>query len=438
VGYTCSQISDREAQVRKIVAVLFVSLLFQTAQCAFADLAAIHSERLPQETAILAALDDAKQLEPYSHSWTQPWRFPIAKENVATRLGKDLAFLNLALKNHSDNAELLLVTGLVARYAYNLDVGGSHEIAINVLEQAQKLAPSDVRATWFRATLHCQTNELEAGADEFLAIESSHAWEQLPAAFWNDYLECAAVTNMPAHLLRAVDHLEKMHAPSTEIRDAVTDATRKRYDAFDPKRDYQPKTVWESANVGENTAFTSTSCGMRLRARGDWTINHLGLNGEGCVAYFSTGPYKATADDLNPSVLLVVKRPEGNETLQDFEKRFTKKGAFEPFTPVRCPAAACIAMKGVQPGMYKKDGDGHGRIVVFERNQPDFPGLIFETPKGPPTSKGAEGAKAYHPGQIHQRIPGKLYYLVLLDTAASIEEPAMKDFDFFLDNLIVE
>jgi len=33
---------------------------------------------------------------------------------------------------------------------------------------------------------------------------------------------------------------------------------------------------------------------------------------------------------------------------------------------------------------------------------------------------------------------GTLYYLVLLDTAASIEEPAMKDFDYFLENLTVE
>jgi hypothetical protein len=46
--------------------------------------------------------------------------------------------------------------------------------------------------------------------------------------------------------------------------------------------------------------------------------------------------------------------------------------------------------------------------------------------------------KYYRPSQTKQRIPGKLYYLILLDTAASIEEPAMIDFDFFLENLTVE
>ena len=88
--------------------------------------------------------------------------------------------------------------------------------------------------------------------------------------------------------------------------------------------------------------------------------------------------------------------------------------------------------------MYGKDGNGNGRIVVFERDQPEFPGLIFETPWEMPKSKGGEEVKYYRPNQIQQRIPGKLYYLVLLDTAASIEEPAMKDLNFFLENLTVE
>jgi hypothetical protein len=424
--------------VRKIAALLFASLLSLLTPYAFADVAAIHADKLPQETAVLAALDDAKQLEPYSHSWTQPWRFHIAKEEVATRLGKDLGYLTLAVKNHPDNAELVLLTGLVAHFAYNLDLPGSHQTALSMFVQAQKLAPSDVRAPWFHATLLCQTDKPSAGAAEMLSIEGSHAWDQLSAAFWNDYVECAGITNMPAHLLRAVDHLKKLHAPTSEVTTVLMETTPKRYDAFDPKKEYEPKEVWQGKQAGENTKFTSTTCGVQFLAHGKWDVNQIGLGNSGCIANFSTGPYKATTRDLYPSVVLLVKQPEENETLQDFSKRFTKKGTFESFLPDHCPAATCIAMKGVQPGMYKEDGDGHGRIVVFERDQPEFPGLIFETPRELPKPNSDEGAKVYHAGQIQQRIPGKLYYLVLLDTAASIEEPAMKDFDFFLANLTVE
>lgn len=79
-----------------------------------------------------------------------------------------------------------------------------------------------------------------------------------------------------------------------------------------------------------------------------------------------------------------------------------------------------------------------GSFIVFKRDQPEYPGLIFESPYEIPKSDGKEGHSYYRPDQTQQRIPGKLYYLVLLDTAAPIEEPAMKDFDFFLENLTVE
>ncbi len=280
--------------------------------------------------------------------------------------------------------------------------------------------------------------ELKAGADEFLSIESSQTWDQLPVAFWEDYINCATIANMPVHTLRAIGYLGKLRAPNPSGFDSALDIAHNRIVPFDPKKEYETKEVWSSAAKGEDWDFTSTTCGVHLRTHGDWAINHLAVTKGSCVGYFSTGPYKATVRDLSPSILLLVKQPAENETLQEFSKKFLTDGTFEPFVPVRCPAAACIAMKVVQPGMYEKDGDGHGRVVVFERDQPEFPGLIFEAPVEIPKSEVGKGVTYYRPSQTQQRIPGKLYYLVLLDTASSIEEPAMKDFDFFMQNLTVE
>jgi hypothetical protein len=426
--------------MRKIAALLFAFILSSLTPQVLADVAAIHADKLPQETAILAALDDVKELEPYSRSWTIKWQYPIAKEEVATRLGKDLGFLTLALKNHPDNAELLLLTGLVARYAYNLDVEGSYEITLKVLEQAQKLAPSDVRAPWFRATHLCQTTQPKAGADEFLSIEASHDWEKLPVAFWDDYMECASITNMPAHMLRAADHLEKLHAPDSKMRAALVDIAHRRVDAFDPKKEYDPKEVWMGTRIGsKDVELTSTSCGLQLRVHGDWSIKNIALDNGRCFAWFKTGLYQAVTQKLYPTVLVMVRQPNNNETLQDFVNQYNhKEYNYKPFTPVRCPATSCIALAADQAGMYGEDGNGRAHMVAFERDEPAFPGLIFEAPLELPKSNGGEQVQYYRPNQIQQRIPGKLYYLVLLDTAASIEEPAMKDFDFFLENLTVE
>jgi hypothetical protein len=405
---------------------------------ALADIAAIHADALPQESGILHALKDATELEPYTHLWTQNWKYPVAKQDAAAHLGLDLASLSSAVKTHPNNTELLLLTGLVARYAYNVDVPGSYEKSIAALTQAEKLDPVDIRAPWFHATLECQTTEPKAGAEGLLAIESSHPWESLPAAFWADYMECASVTNMPAHVLRAEGHLEKLHAPHSDERDFLTSVTQKRFDAFDPEKDYAPKEVWQGDSVGNDLALTSTSCGVRMHVHGDWTIDRLSLSKGSCIADFGTGPYKQTASKMRPSILVMVQQPQKGETLEEYSKRFQTKGTFGPFLPSRCPTGQCIALKGTRIGAYGKDGDGLGFMLIFERYQPAFPGLIFESPSQPPHENGSTGISYYRPGQTLARIPGKLYYVVLLDTAASIEDPAMKDFDFFLQELTVE
>lgn len=424
--------------MRRHSALLCAFLLFLSGSTAFADLAAIHQSALPQETAVLAALDDAQQLEPYSSSWYPKWPFSISQEEVARRLDKDFSFLSAALKNHPENLELQLLTGLVAHYAYNVDVPDSHDKAAHAFEQALSLAPGDMRARWFQASLMCQTDETLPGANEFLAIESSRPSDQLPAAFWNDYLECATVTNMPAHALQATTHLKKLQTHASKRREQLEQIAQNRFIPFDPAAKLEPKDVWYGSSSDADPKFTSTLCGVRVTAHGTWEINQIGWSNGSCVVYFSTGPYKATKRDLRPSILLLVQQPKEHETLNDYLQKFMKKGTFEPFTPAVCPATGCLAMKGVQPGMYGADGDGHGRIVAFERDQPEFPGLLFEAPQGPPKSGGAQGTSYYRPSQTRQRIPGKLYYLVVLDTAASIEELAGKDLDFFLQNLTVE
>jgi hypothetical protein len=419
-------------------AIVLALLLIVPIPKSFADIAAIHVNALPQEPAILAAVDDAQKLEPYCASWTSNWNYEVSKDDVSTRLIKDLGFLKLAVKAHPDNVELRLLTGLVARYAYNLDVDGTYDETMEVLGQAQKLVTGDFRARWFKAALECQSLEMKAGADDFLAIENSRDWNSLPESFWRDYVNCATQAILPEHALRAVSYLEKLHPGSQSDYASAVDIAHSRIVAFDPQKKYDPRETWSGSGNGDEPVFTSSTCGVSMHAEGDWGIDDIGAKNSSCFAIFNPGPYQAVKRKLRPSILLIVQQSKEGESLDNYSKKFMTDGTFTPAPELHCPASNCIALKGVQPGMYKKDGDGHSRLVVFERDEPAFPGLIFESAIAPPKVDPSKGIQVFRPVPKQGRIPGKLFYVVILDTAASIEEPAIKDFNFFLENLTVE
>jgi hypothetical protein len=402
-----------------------------------ADIAAIQADKLPQDPALLEALDDAREMEPYSHVWWPEWSFPISKQDVAKHLGKDLGTLVHALKKHPENEELAVLAALVGRYAYNVDVKGSGDVTVSALGQAETLDPTDVRVPWFGATFMCETLQPSKGENEFLSLEASHPWDRFSPAFWIDYMECVYHTHMYVHVLRAEDHLEKLHGAATPLSNTYLKGARKHIVPFDPKN-YDPSKIWQGYAEGSNTSITSTTCGLRLEVSKDWKIDALDMVDGSCVASFSTGPYKTVKGSLGPEIFVLIQQPLENETLDEFAKKFLKKGTFELSTLARCPANRCVALKGDQPGMYGENGDGHPWVVVFERDEPAFPGLIFEAPSDNPTPDKPGPFTMHDPTEILQRIPGKLYYVVVLDAAASVEESAMKDFNFFLKNLTVE
>jgi hypothetical protein len=402
------------------------------------DLAAIQSERLPQTASVLSAFDDAQQLEPYTDHWSSNWDYPVAKQTVANRLGMYLGILKAAVKEHPDNEELLLLTALVAHYAYNVDADNAQDLVLQSLIEAAKLRPSDIRPEWFRADFLCQTDDPVPGANAFLALEATHQRQDLPAGFWDDYLACALVTNMPAHVLRAADNLAEIHAASNHLRTSYTNLARERFVSVDPSKTYDAKQAWYSTPAGSDWDFTSTACGLRFRVRANWRTDRLEVQEGVCAVVFSTGPYKAQSGPLSPEIFIIVRRPEDQETLADFLRRFTQKGTFKSATPLHCPSTACLAMNGFQPGVYGKDGDSLPRVVALEQDQPQYPGLLFESPEGPPTSPSTSGVQYFRPDQTLQRMPGKLYYLIGLDTASSIEPQAVRDFEFFLQHVQVE
>lgn len=422
----------------KVSAAAIVALVVALPCTLAAEVASIHRDKLPQTTTILAAYDDAQRVEHCVDYWAPVWQCDLTKDDVVATLGKDHGFLQVAIKENPNNIELRLLAAEVDQFAYNVDIPGAFQSFQDALDINDAPLQADMRAQWFRANFECRLTRSSPGAEIFLQIEKEHEWNKLPVAFWKNYANCATLTSMPAHALRALDHWGQLKPGANAVRDTFITLNRKHFDEFNPKKVYEDKDVWRAFPLDNDLGLTATVCGISLRLKKDWKLMNMTFQNGTCLLAFGTGPYKANVGELWPTVMMLVARPEPGETFEQFEQKITANAVVQPLDTVYCPAENCQSFLLVGKGMYKENGDGRSRNLFFQRNEPQYPGLIFESPLSLPSQEGKEGMSVYTPPQVLKRMSGPLYYLIMLDTASSIENDAVKDFDFVVRNMKVE
>lgn len=176
--------------------------------------------------------------------------------------------------------------------------------------------------------------------------------------------------------------------------------------------------------------------GLRFSSPGTWRLDLEDVQKSFGMARFDTGPFEGKAGKVFPTILVIVRPPKPGETLQDFFKAVTPtQGVAIPAAV--CPARECLAAEAVKAGAYKKEGNGYALITVFNRETPEFPGVLFEEPTPPIVEQDGE-VHSFTPNKRFGRISGALYYLVLLDTADSVLQKGRDEYEIFLKNMQVE
>jgi hypothetical protein len=404
---------------------------------AMASLKDIHTDKLPQDPAVLKAFSDVQAVEEMVKIWHDPWTFDAPRATIGAQLKTSLDELVKANNAAPRNEEMLLLIGLVATYAYNADVGGSHNLATDVLAKAQKLAPNDYRPEWFLGNLQCQTLEVKQGMGRLLAIESSLKWDQLSTGFWDDYLYCAYATYMPAHALRASSYITKLNAAPSKDRDSVIDMARTRFISPDPAKDYSWKEMWFGDQADSTFLFANNMFGAQISVASTWPITLGDLQKEISTVQIKTGPHPGKNGGVTPNILVFMRAPKDGETLTQFVQSLMPGKSPKPIAATVCPVEECLAFGDDNASVYADEGGGHAIVTVFKRKGPEFPGLLFEKPFAPPSP--GDGKTTYsRPAQRIHRLGGELYYLVLLDFADSISKDSKADYETFLKSMIVE
>ncbi len=401
----------------------------------------IDATKLPQSPAVQAAYRSAQDLERYADTWTVNWKYGIPKVQVQDKLADDLGILTKALQADPSNHELQLLTGLVAHFAYNLNDEAAFQIATDNLARAATADPADIRGEWFLGIHQCQALQVVDGMNRLLNVEAKD--KNPPADFWDDYVTCASIAILPAHTLRAIDRAVA-GGGSAESYHQLSEIAASRYKTPDLTKTIPSHTAWTGEELPKKRlALTSHLCGISF-AVGDDRDLQVGDISNGVCTVWSNPPTKKGTPVA--TILLMAKRPAEGQSLDDFVKSFLKdhdvfsadKTQVSTASDLPCPVEHCLSLDLLVPGIYWKQGGAHILVVAFERGQPRYDGLPFEKPQGPPITKPQEQPVAFHFAYISHRIPGKLYYLVLLDSNQQIFANSKPEFDQFLKSLVVE
>jgi len=212
---------------------------------------------------------------------------------------------------------------------------------------------------------------------------------------------------------------------------------RKRFQTPDLSATYSGQEAWETDKENSRLVFKSSMCGFSFSPLDSWKLRRLEVQNGSCVVQIATGPHRSKAGDVVPNLLVIARQAKPEETLADFMKGFMNFPSPQTVAVSHCPSEQCLAYEAVVPGHYGKAGDGHVEMTVFKRDAPEFPGLLFEEPSGPPASKGGT-VNYFHPKERFHRLDGTLYYLVMLDTADFVLDESRQDYDRLLKYMQAE
>lgn len=284
-------------------------------------------------------------------------------------------------------------------------------------------------AAWTKARSLCDAGKLEEGWKALVQLERSAGKQPLPAAYWREVLACASKANLPANALRAGKKLDALKQATAEDRTAVA-KMRAAVRVPEPEAVIPAEEAWIVRPRGNGVLLVNGPCGFAFEPRNDHPfLPHV--QQRACSVRTWTPPLKGKGGELRPGVIVLARVAKAGEKLEDYAALMMPTWKPARFDGFKCPGARCLTFGTRHKGVYGKDGDGVGLAVAFERDEPEFPGLLFEDPG--PTVARKPGAPP-----VFGRFRGKIHYLVMFDSAATIAERAKPDYRKFLADLRVE
>jgi hypothetical protein len=379
---------------------------------------------------------NAFELEPLAKEWSSEWKHSVPKEQVIDLAKKTMGIIDDVLKDKPNHAEMLIFKGLMAYYAYNLDLREYNDIAEKSFKAAQALVPEDIRPTWFLGKHFTLSARPALGMQTITPIIKKNKPEQLPSRFWGDYAYCAYLAAMPSSALMGIDYSEKTAGVMSPGAKLIRDTVQSRMIIPSENKEYDYKTIWSFEKTEPNIRFTNRMFGFYFTCPGEWNIGFGNAKNGKCGVRLGL-PGKKGA--VTPNINIIAETAKENPKLEDFMKKYLPaKIDFQKVSDdLKVPGA--VAVEGVVKKYYKKRQSARLLAIVLSRQQPAYPGVALEHPIELPLNKqGEPKPQFFRAREVFARFNHPIYYMIVLDAPESAYPAARKELDMFLSGFFAE
>ncbi|HEY8969117.1 MAG TPA: hypothetical protein VIM64_08485 [Puia sp.] len=418
--------------MKKVLSLLLLLVCLQ----GYADLRYIRLEKVDPAGQYNKEISFLSNNVQYYDHWSPDWIYPVKKDSLIQELTRCYE-LFAQVQAKADNVETDLLVGEIAHFLYNLSVEDYYARAESYYQKAIQLDKKDYRGYWFLAN-HYTYADVQDKSVIFFQRAQKLLPSGAPADFWAEYAYAMLLANMISHCRMALDTANKISGGS-EYTKQLEKLLQLRWKSIDVDSAYQREDLWTGAYTGRQLNLFSRALGLKLRVDSSWGLQFTEYNKHQTAMILK--PPMATSKKgkkIGFTIALLMKIAAPDETLDAFMSQFTFEDGKRITDPLPTTWKNTLSYSIRSEKTYPEWGGGHFHVIGIERSEPAYPGLLLEDPEKTPAGQPGK-VNFYMPVAQRTRFPGKIFYVLLLDTCEDIHESSYSVFyKLIQEQLVIE
>lgn len=414
---------------RLLIQIVILSAVFGHSY-SFAAVSDINFDKLNEISRIDELKKNISDLESVAHDWSHEWKYDVPKEQAIDLAKKTIRMIDEMINDKPDLFELLILKGIAAAYAYNLDLQEYTAVAEKSFNAAQALAPDDIRPLWFLGKHLTQSARSGRGMQAIDEVFKKNKPENLPPRFFEDYAFCAYMAAMPSSALMGIKFSEQKAPSVNPIVKTLKETLESKMMIPSTTQAYEYKTVWSAETIADGVRFTNRMFGFSFTILGNWQIGFSNIKNGKCGVNLGLPGKKGASPNIRINAEII----DDKLSLESFIKKHLSDNVH--FQQI--PNAFKLPETLVFEGKYsKKRQKAYALAIGLIRQEPAYPGIAFEHPSELPLNKKGE-PQFFTAQNFFARFKRPIVYMIMFDTPESVYPAAKKELDTFVSGFLAE